>query len=176
MKLVVIYGPVASGKLTTARELAKITSFKIFHNHLTNDLLEPFYNKKDPSKFWKINNNLRLEIIKLAAKEKINLIFTFCYDDKDSHKFIASIVKKVEKHKGKVCFVQLAPEKEVLYKRIKGKSRKEFNKTKTKKVLDWLLRKFDFYTSVRHKNNLKIDNTKSSARQVAKKIKMYYKF
>ena len=64
----------------------------------------------------------------------------------------------------------------MLYKRIKGDSRKEFNKTKTKKVLDWQLRKFDFYTSVRHKNNLKIDNTKSSARQVAKKIKMYYKF
>jgi len=35
MKLVFIYGPPAVGKLTVANALAKVTGFKVFHNHLT---------------------------------------------------------------------------------------------------------------------------------------------
>ncbi len=35
MRLVFIYGPPGVGKLTVARELAALTGFKLFHNHLT---------------------------------------------------------------------------------------------------------------------------------------------
>jgi len=37
MKLVFIYGPPASGKLTVARELATLTGYRLFHNHLIVD-------------------------------------------------------------------------------------------------------------------------------------------
>ena len=37
MILVFLYGPVASGKLTIARELAARTGFALFHNHLVVD-------------------------------------------------------------------------------------------------------------------------------------------
>jgi len=39
MRLIFIYGPPATGKLTVAKELAKLTKYKIFHNHLTVDLI-----------------------------------------------------------------------------------------------------------------------------------------
>ncbi len=39
MKLVFIYGPPASGKLTVARELAALTGYKLFHNHLVVEAL-----------------------------------------------------------------------------------------------------------------------------------------
>ena len=33
MKLVIIFGPHAVGKMTVGQELAKITDLKLFHNH-----------------------------------------------------------------------------------------------------------------------------------------------
>ncbi|MDP9995092.1 cytidylate kinase [Variovorax boronicumulans] len=37
MKLVFIHGPVASGKLTIARELGRLSGLAVFHNHLVVD-------------------------------------------------------------------------------------------------------------------------------------------
>jgi hypothetical protein len=37
MRVVFIYGPVASGKLTVARALAERTGMALFHNHLVVD-------------------------------------------------------------------------------------------------------------------------------------------
>ena len=39
MRLIFVYGMPASGKLTVARELAELTGYKLFHNHLVVDLL-----------------------------------------------------------------------------------------------------------------------------------------
>ena len=39
MKLIFIYGLPATGKLTVAVELAAMTGYKLFHNHLVVDLL-----------------------------------------------------------------------------------------------------------------------------------------
>lgn len=42
MKFVLIFGPQAVGKMTVGQELAKITGLKLFHNHMTIDLVNPF--------------------------------------------------------------------------------------------------------------------------------------
>jgi broad-specificity NMP kinase len=39
MRLIFLYGLPGVGKLTVARELAEFTGFKVFHNHLTVDLV-----------------------------------------------------------------------------------------------------------------------------------------
>jgi replication-associated recombination protein RarA len=39
MKLILLYGPPAVGKLTIAKEIARLTGFKLFHAHLTSDLV-----------------------------------------------------------------------------------------------------------------------------------------
>ena len=38
MRLVVLYGPPGVGKLTVGGELATLTGFRLFHNHLTVNL------------------------------------------------------------------------------------------------------------------------------------------
>ena len=43
MKLVLIHGAPAVGKLSVARELAKLTGFRLFHNHLTVDLVSAVF-------------------------------------------------------------------------------------------------------------------------------------
>jgi hypothetical protein len=42
-ELVLLFGPQAVGKMTVGQELARITELKLFHNHMTIDLLEPYF-------------------------------------------------------------------------------------------------------------------------------------
>lgn len=43
MKFVLIFGPQAAGKMTVGQELEKITELKLFHNHMTIELVNPFF-------------------------------------------------------------------------------------------------------------------------------------
>ena len=42
MKFILLFGPQAVGKMTVGQELAKITDLKLFHNHMTIDLVSHF--------------------------------------------------------------------------------------------------------------------------------------
>ena len=42
-KIVLITGPQAVGKMTVGQELSKITNLKLFHNHMTIDLVSNFF-------------------------------------------------------------------------------------------------------------------------------------
>ena len=65
MKLVLIFGPQAVGKMTVGQELAKKTGLKLFHNHMTIELLSPcsaFLRKCGDSLIsfgWKFSNLLQ---------------------------------------------------------------------------------------------------------------------
>ena len=48
MKLILLYGPPAVGKLTIAKELARLTGFKLFHAHLTSDVVEAIFPRGTP--------------------------------------------------------------------------------------------------------------------------------
>lgn len=48
MKLVIIFGPHAVGKMTVGQELSKITGLKLFHNHMTIDLVANFFDFDTP--------------------------------------------------------------------------------------------------------------------------------
>jgi len=175
MKLVFIYGPPATGKLTVAKELSKITGYNIFHNHLTVDLIEPIL-KFGEKNFFEISSRLRLEMMELAAKNNVNLIFTFCYV-RDTHddQFVKDVIKKVEKYKGKVCFVQLYSDKKELCKRVVGESRKAHGKIRTAKKLNSCLKQYNLFLPIPFVKNLNIDNTKISAKKVATMIKGKYR-
>tara|TARA_Y100000310_G_scaffold296654_1_gene329085 strand:+ start:378 stop:878 length:501 start_codon:yes stop_codon:yes gene_type:complete len=163
MKLIVIYGPPASGKLTTAKELSKLTGYNIFHNQLTVDLLLsiiPFKHKH----FQKVQEKLRLDMYKIAIKENVSLISTFCYVKKIDQKYIDKIVK-LYKNKGQVHFVKLECHKDTLFKRVKHPSRKVHKKVQTKKGLKEVFKKYDLFNTIHKYRSLIIDNTKLSAKK-----------
>jgi tRNA uridine 5-carbamoylmethylation protein Kti12 len=173
MNLVFIYGPPASGKLTVATELSKLTGYNVFHNHLTSDLVREVldFGTKD---FFDLSNKLRMEIFEAAAKKKINLIFTVCYVAKSDDLFVKKVIKSIKSHHGKVFFVHLLCNKTELKRRVKEKSRKSFGKIKTPNKLGMVLRKHEFYASIPFVESYKIDNTKISAKKTAHMIKSHY--
>jgi tRNA uridine 5-carbamoylmethylation protein Kti12 len=76
MKLVFIYGPPAVGKLTVATELAKLTGFKLFDNHVSIDFVKSVF-EYGTRQYWKLIEEYRISMFKQAAKHGIDTIFTF---------------------------------------------------------------------------------------------------
>jgi tRNA uridine 5-carbamoylmethylation protein Kti12 len=173
MNLIFIYGPPAVGKLTVAKELAKITHYKNFHNHIAHDFVESFVHYQNP-KFFKYIEQLMLKGITFAAKEDISLIFTYCYDNKHDNAFVKKVMNNVKKYNGSVKFVQLTCSQEELFKRVKHESRKRYGKVKSVKVLKQLLHEWHLGNSIFFVKNLRIDNTTIKPKKVALKIKKEY--
>lgn len=174
MKLLFIYGPPAVGKLTVATELAKLTGFKLYHNHVSVDFVRSVFEFGTPT-FWRLVDKFRREILEEAAIEGINTIFTFVYGKGVDDEFVRDIVRRVESHGGKVCFVRLHCDRRVLLSRVGNRSRKELGKLTTKSGLVRMFRKFDLDAEVPAAKSLSIDTTNRSARVVAREIARHYK-
>lgn len=175
MKLVFIYGPPAAGKYTTGKELAKITKFKLFHNHLTVPAADSIFSDNEEKRL-DLLKEVRWLILTRAAKEGVNTIFTIAYSGTVDDEAVKELVENIEKHDGKVCFVQLYAPKESLLQRIGNDSRKKLsllNKPTTKKRLLELLGNRDHYASVKYKH-LTIDTTRSSAKESARQITKHF--
>ena len=174
MALIFIYGPPATGKLTVAKELAKLTKYRIFHNHMTVDLVRSIFDMHSKA-FVRLIDLYRLEMFEEAAREHLGLIFTFVYAKPDDDYFIKETIQRVQKHGEKVCFVQLYCQEEALSRRVKHPSRGEFDKIRSKAKLYRMLKKYELFLKVPYKRSLSIDNTNISPRKVAQRIKSYYK-
>src|SRR6266852_4000919 len=75
MRLVVLYGPPGVGKLTVGSELSELTGFKLFHNHLTVNLVCRLLLEK--KKDWnRLAARIRLDMFAEAAREGVDLILT----------------------------------------------------------------------------------------------------
>ena len=67
LKFVTIIGPQAVGKMTVGQELAKITGLKLFHNHMTIELVAPFFDYGSPEG-KKLVNSFRMQLFEEMAK------------------------------------------------------------------------------------------------------------
>ena len=173
LKLVFIYGPPAVGKLTVATELAELTSFRLYHNHVSVDFVRSVFQFGTPT-FWRLVDKFRREILEEAAKGGIDTIFTFVYGKGVDDEFVKDIVRRVESHKGRVCFVRLYCDREVLLSRVGNRSRKELGKLTTKSGLVRMFRKFDLDAEVPAAKSLAIDTGNRSPRQIAREIARHY--
>src|SRR2546425_4510232 len=135
MRLVFIYGPPASGKLTVGTELAKLTGFKLFHNHISIQFVQSIF-EFGTKTFWRLTGKYRLEMIEEAAKEGIDTIFTFVYSKGDEDdQFVKQVVQHVRSRGGQALFVRLYCDREELVRRVKASQRRKMGKVSTEKTL-----------------------------------------
>ncbi len=173
MRLIVIYGPPAAGKLTIANELAKMTGFAVLHNHLTEDPFKAVLSlPMDHPLFRKFVNLFRVQLIELAAKSHTSgLIYTMVYvkeprEDKYVHRFI----RAVRKHKGTVNFVQLQCSDSELFKRARQPSRSRFTKFRNVRALKQFIKEKELRANIPFVKSYAVDNTHLSAKTSAKRI------
>lgn len=180
MKFVLIFGPQAVGKMTVGQELQKITELKLFHNHMTIDLLAPIFGFNP--EMWRLVNLFRKEIFESVAKSDLKgLIFTYVwgFDLQNDWDYVNEVCEIFESRGGTVYFVELEADLEERIERNKSPHRLEHKPTK--RNVEWSEKELK-ETMDKHRLNsyegeitsgqyIRINNNNLSPEEVAKIIK-----
>ena len=182
MKLVIILGPHAVGKMTVGQELAKITGLKLFHNHMTIELVRQFFSVHGSPEGARLNKLFRQEIFEAVAKSDLpGLIFTymFNFDEPSEYEYINSLIELYQKHGAKTSVVELSANFDVRIERNKTENRL-LNKPSKRDIeksealfrdLEVKYRLNSRDGEIPFENYLKIDNTGISPEKTAAIIK-----
>ncbi|MEK7586217.1 MAG: AAA family ATPase [Patescibacteria group bacterium] len=169
MKLIVIFGPPAVGKMTVGQELEKITNLKLFHNHMSMEVVLNFFNYKTPA-FEKLVDHIREEIFKEVASSDLGgLIFTYTwfFEDPKDKIYLDNLIKIFKDKSVDIYYVELEADLDVRLKRNKTENRLKHKPSKNdidnseKYVLETNTnhRMNSMPGEVNEKNYLRINNT-----------------
>lgn len=134
MRIVFIYGPVASGKLTIAREVAERTGMALFHNHLVVDAVGAVFPFGSEA-FVRLREQLWLAVISEAAQAGRSLIFTFAPEPTVTPGFTERVCALVQSVGGEVMFVALTVPPEEQERRLVAPGRATFGKLRSPDLL-----------------------------------------
>ena len=171
MKLVFLHGAPAVGKLTVARELARLTGFPLFHNHLTVDLVSSLF-PFGSEPFILLREQIWLAAFAEAAANQVSLIFTFNPERTVREGFIQETMNVVDAAGGRVVFVELTCAEEEMERRIEDASRKEFGKLASVEQYRSLKDAGAFHF-LKLPGGLSLDTTNNSATNTAELIREY---
>ncbi|QOR64854.1 AAA family ATPase [Cytobacillus suaedae] len=181
MKFVLIFGPQAVGKMTVGQELARLTGFKLFHNHMTIDLVSHFfdYGTKEGKRLVGL---FRQEIFEEISKSNLSgLIFTYvwAFNMQSDWDYVKQVSQLFESRGGTVYYVELEADIEERLERNRSANRLEHKPSK--RDIEWsdrdLKSSMEKYRlnslegEIKYSNYIKINNTNLSASEVAGVIK-----
>ena len=181
MKFILIFGPQAVGKMTVGQELEKITELKLFHNHMTIELVSPFfsYGTKEGKRLVDL---FRQEIFEEVSKSDLEgLVFTYvwAFDQQSDWDYVDKVCSIFESKGGTIYFVELEADFEERLQRNKSPHRLEQKPTKrniecSEQGLRSTMKKHRLNSingEIKRDNYIKINNTKLSPQEVSKIIK-----
>lgn len=167
MKLIIIHGPPAAGKLTVGTELSRLTGYRLFHNHVSIDCVKTVFDFGTPL-FWRVIEDVRRDIISAAAREGIDVIHTFCYEFGVDDEHFSKLIASAEDHGGKVHIVLLICDDEERRRRIANESRVRIGKLVDPESIG--LKKIDLTSPFPGRETLILDTTDTPPDRVAQQI------
>jgi hypothetical protein len=108
-EFVIVFGPPAVGKMTVAYALAQRTGFRVFHNHMTVDLVLPFFEFGTPA-FGRLVGEFRDQLFAEVARSALpGLIFTYVWalDDPGDDALVRGWVSQFQERGWRCAFVEL---------------------------------------------------------------------
>lgn len=169
MHLVYVYGPPGIGKLTIGRELANLTGFKLFHNHLVVDLATSLFTRETPE-YFNFIRVVRGAGFAAAARSGVSLVATGVYRNTEAyHTAMARMIAPVMALGGKPLFVQLACEREEWLARVRSPERAP-QKITDPQILFGLMERADLFSAMPFEPHLRIDTTGRAPSDVASEI------
>ena len=186
MNFVVIFGPEAVGKMSVGHELAKLTGFKLFHNHVTVDMGLNFFEFGHPG-FNRLVSDFRKAVFEeVAASDLPGLIFTFTWalDLETDKAFIDRSCEIFRAREAHIYFVELEAElsrrlerNESEFRLTQKPSKRDIEKSRNILLKNYEHHRFnsngDFFYQ---ENYLKIENTNLSAYDAAQQIADAFNF
>ena len=102
MKLIIIFGAGAVGKMTVGQELAKITDLRLYHGHMCIEMVIEIFGRR----VSKVDARIREIIFEEFAKSDLyGLIFTFMWslDQQSSWDNIGHLVDVFRREGAEIC-------------------------------------------------------------------------
>lgn len=184
MKLILIFGPQAVGKMTVGQQLEKNTELKLFHNHMSIEMVTPFfsYGTAPGKRLVKLFRRAIFE--EVANSDLEGLIFTYLwsFDREADWDYVEEVCQIFESKGGIVCFVELEADLETRLERNKSSNRLEHKPTKrniefSEKDLISKMEKNRLNSipgEIKRENYIRINNSALSAEEVANMIKQRF--
>jgi len=185
MKLVVIFGPHAVGKMTVGQELAKITDLKLFHNHMTIDIVSDLF-ANIPEERRRLIELFRHEIFDAYSKSnEYGTIFTYMWalDSQDDWDYINYLEDIFKSRNSEIYYVELEADYDIRIGRNKTENRllnkpTKRNLEKSEQLFIKLEDKYrlnSYEGELNKENYIKINNTSMEPAEAAKIIKERFK-
>lgn len=172
MQLVLIYGPPGVGKLTVGSALAALTGFRLFHNHLTVNLVTALFPPNTEA--WnRLARQIRLATFTEAAREGVDLILTRAPRTAapDEVERVRAMIAPVLAAGGEVLFVQLACDREELLRRVRREERRVQSKLTDPAIL---LKMYDLGAMLPFAPHLWLDITAMPPAEAAARIVAHF--
>ncbi|HYN85210.1 MAG TPA: AAA family ATPase [Pyrinomonadaceae bacterium] len=175
MNLVFLHGLPGVGKLTVARELEALTGYRVFHNHLTVDLVSSVFDF-GTRPFRELREEIWLTVIRRALAERLEgLVFTLAFERTVGEDFVGRVVGEVEAAGGRVMFVSLRCEREAHRGRVGAPSRLAHGKLTSLELFDELSASGALFTRERiGRDDLTLDNTRLPPAEAAREIARHF--
>lgn len=174
MKLVMLFGDAAVGKMTVGQELMKLTGLRLFHNHMTIEPVLEIFGSFDVTTILRLRNVIFEEFAKSQQK---GMIFTFmwAFDEKFDWEYVSHVVNIFEDQGAEVYYVELVAPQEIRLARneTENRLRHKASKRDVAASRERILRhdaenRFESYEGeLPFANYIKIDNSNLSPEQVA---------
>ena len=169
MKLLLLHGAPAAGKLTVAKALLGMVPGRLFDNHVAIDLALTIFDFDAPG-FWELVHSVRCSGIEAAAANGVSLVVTtFCYVAPDDRPLYEDFEAIMQRHGGELLPVFLHCSHEEAARRVGNPDRVERRKLTS---ADILMRDFDRYNfaPVPRADCLRLDSEARPAEATAREI------
>ena len=182
--LVLVVGPPAVGKMTVGHELARLTGFRLFHNHHTIDLALRFFAHGTPP-FQRLVGEFRHRILEeVAASDLPGLIFTYvwAFDDASDADAVEEYARPFREAGGRVVFVELETTQaerlrrnETEFRLAEKPSKRDLAASRERLLQNDATYQLNSRGAYDHRPDwLRIDNTSLSAAEVAELVVAHF--
>ncbi len=170
MKLVLIHGDPATGKYTVGRELAALTGWRLYHNHLVVDEVLRHHAFGTPGFVAERDRAWRSAFEEMAADGRQDIIFTFNPENTVPQDFIDWFFQDLPRRNVAIFSIGLSASEGTIEARLDTGQRRGFRKLTDVPLYRRLRAAGSFQLPVIPRSDLWIDTDQVSATEAARLI------
>jgi hypothetical protein len=174
VRLIFIHGPAAVGKFTVAKELAALTGFELYHNHLVVDAVLQQHAFGTPGFVAERDRQWREYFGRYPGPGRPDIIFTFNPEKTVPQEFIDWLFAALPRRGVALAAVELTAGEATILQRLGAASRRDFRKLSDPDLYRRLRAAGDFDLPVLPRADLLIDTGQTTPPDAARQIARHF--